>query len=344
MRSQHSGTFSVPVRLLFIGVAAVFLTLGLRALASILIPILFSLFATLIFAPLIHILQKRGIHPAVSVSLVILLFLLIMAGIGLIVVSAILQFNEMIPGYQSQFIDMTDSFTPYIASMESFSPGSVIRDIGLFLLASMAAIFMGAVNAVTTIGLIIITTAFLLIDAVGISRRVEREVEEHFVLAVKIRSLGLQVIDYVVIRTETNLVMGAGTAIVLLIAGVDFAILWGFLAFLLGYIPYIGIMIAIIPPAIIAFLQYGPLGALIIVVVILIINVLSDNVLFPSLAGRGLELSPSVVFLSLAYWGFVFGPAGAILSTPLTMVIRIILASSEETHWIGELLGETKKR
>jgi predicted PurR-regulated permease PerM len=344
MRDISTGTFTMPVRLLFIVTAAVILTIGISQLASILIPILFSLFATLILAPLIHKLQKKGIHPVVSVALVILLFLLIVMAIGLLVASAILQFNQLIPTYQSRLIETLNSLSIYLPSVENISLGTIALDIALFLLGSLASIFTGAVNAATTVGLIIITTAFLLIDAVGISKKVQREVEEHFALAANIKNLGQQVVDYMVIRTETNLVMGIGTAIILLIAGIDFAILWGFLAFVLGYIPYIGLLLAVIPPAILALLQYGPLGALAIIAAILIINALSENVLFPSLAGRGLELSPSVVFLSLVYWGYVLGPAGALLSTPLTMVVRTILASFEETHWLAELMGETKLR
>ncbi|MCQ6962692.1 AI-2E family transporter [Methanolobus chelungpuianus] len=344
MRDISTGTFTMPARLLFTVTAAVLLTIGISELASILIPILFSLFATLILAPLIHKLQKKGIHPVVSVALVILLFLLMVIAIGLLVVSAILQFNQLIPTYQSRLIETLNSLSIYLPSVENISLGTIARDIALFLLGSLASILTGTVNAATTVGLIIITTAFLLIDAVGVSKKVQREVEEHFVLAANIKNLGRQVVDYMVIRTETNLVMGIGTAVILLIAGVDFAILWGFLAFVLGYIPYIGLLLAVIPPAILALLQYGPLGALAIIAAILIINALSENVLFPSLAGKGLELSPSVVFLSLVYWGYVLGPAGALLSTPLTMVVRTILGSFEETHWLAELMGETKLR
>ncbi|MDN5309435.1 MAG: transport protein TqsA [Methanolobus sp.] len=346
MREIHTGTFSAPAKMLFISVAVVILTVGMRAIASILIPILFSLFATIIFAPLIYKLQKRGVPPVLSIALVILLFLLLFLVVSILTVSAILQFNELIPVYQSRLSERIDIFMQYIPSIENIdiSIASIARDVGIFLLGSFASIFTGAVSAATTIGLILITTAFLLIDAIGLSKKVQREVEEHFTLAVNVKNLGGQVMDYVVIRTETNLAMGIGTTIILLIANIPFAFLWGFLAFLLGYIPYIGLTLAIIPPAILALVQYGPLGALILIVVILIINGLSENLLFPSLAGKGLELSPSVVFLSLIYWGFVLGPAGALISTPLTMVVRTVLASFEDTHWLAELMGETKSK
>jgi predicted PurR-regulated permease PerM len=346
MKNLQTDTFSAPAKLLFIIVAVVLLTIGMRAIAPILIPILFSLFATLIFAPLIYKLQKRGVHPVISIALVILLFLVIVVVVSILTVSAILQFNELTPAYQSNLAERVDGLMEYIPYIENLdiSLGSIARDVGVFLLASLASIFSGTVSAATTVGLIIITTAFLLLDAVGISEKVQREVEERFTLAVNIKDLGGHVMDYAVIRTKTNLVMGIGTTIILLIADIEFAFLWGFLAFLLGYIPFIGLALAVIPPAILALLQYSPLGALAIVVAMLIVNGLTDNLLFPSLAGKGLELTPSVVFLSLIYWGFVLGPAGALLSTPLTMVVRTVLGSFEDTHWIAELMGESKNR
>ncbi|WP_094227690.1 AI-2E family transporter [Methanolobus psychrotolerans] len=346
MKNLQTDTFSAPTKLLFVIVAVVLLTIGMREIASILIPILFSLFATLIFAPLIYKLQKRGVHPVISIALVILLFLVIVVVVSIFTVSVILQFNELTPAYQSNLEERVDSLMEYIPYIENLdiSLGSIARDVGVFLLASLASIFSGTVSAATTVGLIIITTAFLLLDAVGISKKVQRETEERFTLAVNIKNLGGQVMDYAVIRTKTNLVMGIGTTIILLIADIEFAFLWGFLAFLLGYIPYIGLALAVIPPAILALLQYSPLGALAIVVAVLIVNGLSDILLFPSLAGKGLEISPSVVFLSLIYWGFVLGPAGALISTPLTMVVRTVLGSFEDTHWIAELMGESKSK
>ncbi|AFV24404.1 hypothetical protein Mpsy_2200 [Methanolobus psychrophilus R15] len=346
MKNLQTDTFSAPTKLLFVIVAVVLLTIGMREIAPILIPILFSLFATLIFAPLIYKLQKRGVHPVISVALVILLFLVIVVVVSILTVSAILQFNELTPAYQSNLTERVDSLMGYIPYIENLdiSLGSIARDVGVFLLASLASIFSGTVSAATTVGLIIITTAFLLLDAIGISKKVQREVEERFTLALNIKDLGGQIMDYVVIRTKTNLVMGIGTTIILLIADIEFAFLWGFLAFLLGYIPFIGLALAVIPPAILALLQYSPLGALAIVVAMLIVNGLTDNLLFPSLAGKGLELTPSVVFLSLIYWGFVLGPAGALLSTPLTMVVRTVLESFEDTHWIAELMGESKNK
>jgi len=130
------------------------------------------------------------------------------------------------------------------------------------------------------------------------------------------------------LRTEINLVGGIGVAILLLLGGIDFALLWGLLFFLFGYIPYLGFYMAAIPPMLLGLFEYGPIGALGVLAGISIINLLIENVIFPSIAGKGLKLSPSIVFLSLFYWSYVLGTAGALIAVPLTMAVKLILESS----------------
>ena len=144
-----------------------------------------------------------------------------------------------------------------------------------------------------------------------------------------------------IIRTETNLITAVGIVIVFLIGGIDFAILWGVLIFLLSYIPYIGLVLASIPPHMLALFKYGPVGALAVIVVILVINMLAENVIFPSLAGKGLKLSPGILFLSLIYWNYVLGTAGVLLSIPLTVILKIVFESFDETKWLARLMGPT---
>ncbi len=87
--------------------------------------------------------------------------------------------------------------------------------------------------------------------------------------------------------------------------------------------------------------KYGPVGALAGIVVILVINMLAENVIFPSLAGKGLKLSPGILFLSLIYWDYVLGTAGALLFIPLTVILKIVLESFDETKWLARFMGPT---
>lgn len=340
---MNVNSHSVPAKILLYSAAAIILTLGMQAISTILVPVFFSIFAYLIFAPLVHWLQRKGVPGTVSVGLVILLFIVVAIATGLLVVGSLLQLSTRIPNYETQLMIILEKLADYLPSA-GFSIESVLRDIGAFAFGITAGILTGVLNAGTTTGLIVITTTFLLLDAAGAPKKVQKEIESQSFLVLQVTEFGKNLINYIVIRTETNLLGGIGTAILLLIGGIDFAILWGILTFLLAYIPYIGFILAAIPPMLLGLFKYGPIGALAVLVGISIVNALVENVLFPSLAGKGLKLSPSVVFLSLFYWSYVLGTAGALIAIPLTMVVKMILESSEETHWLAKLMESSGSR
>jgi len=123
------------------------------------------------------------------------------------------------------------------------------------------------------------------------------------------------------------------------VLGVDFAILWGLLAFLLNYVPTIGSILAAVPPVPLAFVQFGPGKALLVAAGYIVINVVIGNLIEPRIMGKGLGLSTLVVFLSLLFWGWALGTIGMLLSVPLTMVVKIALEGHPNTRWAAVLLG-----
>jgi predicted PurR-regulated permease PerM len=88
-----------------------------------------------------------------------------------------------------------------------------------------------------------------------------------------------------------------------------------------------------------ALFKYGPVGALAVILVISIVDMLAENIVFPSLAGKGLKLSPGILFLSLIHWNYVLGTAGALLFIPLTVILKIVLESFDEIKWLARFMG-----
>ncbi len=148
---------------------------------------------------------------------------------------------------------------------------------------------------------------------------------------------------YLAIKTMTSLATGIVVSIWLSVQGVDFAIMWGVFAFLLNFVPNIGSIIAAVPAILLALIQLGPMHAVITTVGFLLVNIVIGSIIEPKVTGRGIGLSTLVVFLSLAFWGWVLGPVCMLLSVPLTMAVKIVLAGSSSTRWISIMLGSNRE-
>lgn len=330
---------SVPARILVYSTFAVVLTIGMREISTILTTVFFSIFIALMFTPLVRWFKRKGISGVLSVILVILLLTLIFSVLGVLIVGASIEIGSQLPNYQIQFIEILEMFSSYLPPTEELSVQAILRSV-ISLAVSLTVSFLnGLINAGATVGVIIVTAAFLLLDAARTQEKTEEKAEEESVLGSRLNKFGRNLVEYIVIRTEVNLVTATGIAVILLIGGIDFAVFWGVLAFFLGYIPYVGLALTTIPPALFGLLQYGIIGALAVIIAISIVNALAENVIFPSLAGKGLKLSPAIVFLSLLYWNYVLGTAGMLLATPLAMILKIILGSFEETKRLARLMG-----
>ena len=147
--------------------------------------------------------------------------------------------------------------------------------------------------------------------------------------------------QYLWIKTIVALAVGTLIYFALLIIGIEYALLWALIAALMNYIPNIGSIIASIPAVLFALVQSGTGGAIWTLVSFMVIYNVVGNFVEPKIMGKGLGLSTLVVFLSLLFWGLIFGTVGMVLSVPITMAIKIILEQNEKTRWISLILGTT---
>jgi predicted PurR-regulated permease PerM len=139
-------------------------------------------------------------------------------------------------------------------------------------------------------------------------------------------------------------VFGLLTAIVdtvaLLALGVPLAVLWGLLAFITNYIPYVGFFIGIVPPAVLALLEGGWPRLLLVVIIYLVVNFVLCSLVQPRYIGDAVGLSLTVVFLSLGFWAWMLVPLGAVLAVPLTLLVKAVLVDAHpRLAWMSTLLG-----
>jgi predicted PurR-regulated permease PerM len=180
---------------------------------------------------------------------------------------------------------------------------------------------------------------FMLWEAMILPEKLHAAHKDSAIDPERLRHLVGRLQHYLLLKTVISLMVGVASGVLAWAVGVDFALFWGFLAFLLHYIPNIGAFLAGVPACLLALLQLGPARALVLALGFLVINTVFGNLLEPAVMGRGLRLSPLVVFLALVIWGSIWGALGMILSVPLTVALRIVFESIESTRWLAALLG-----
>jgi predicted PurR-regulated permease PerM len=264
---------------------------------------------------------------------ILVVFIVVIAG-------SFFQIISDLPRYQAELETAPELLSPSLSTLGIDPASFTVQNLIGALSADAGGMLMSISNMVVVSALILLTTLFLLFEARGFSSKLQAIVEEFRPGELdRFTTLAQKNVDYIVIRVKVNLVMAIGTTIILALVGVKYALFWGFLAFLLGFVPYIGFWLAVIPPMLIAWVDLGPAYAIVVLAGSGIMNLLAEYVLFPQLAGRGLELSAAMVFISLIVWGWILGGIGVLLAVPLTLCVQLICELFEETRWIGVLLG-----
>ena len=115
--------------------------------------------------------------------------------------------------------------------------------------------------------------------------------------------------------------------------------MWGILAFFLSFIPWIGLPLAVAPAVVLALAEHGLTSALLVIAGVVLINVLAENAVSPMLMGRGLSLSPTVLFIGFIFWAWLLGGPGAFLAAPLTIFLVLMLETFPETRWLASVMG-----
>jgi predicted PurR-regulated permease PerM len=180
---------------------------------------------------------------------------------------------------------------------------------------------------------------FLLGEGPAMMSRLRTSVSEDNPQVERLTTVGRSVVRQFGLRAIVNLVTGAGVTIMLFLLGVDFPLLWGILTFFLSFVPYIGLVLAVTPAVVLALAEFGLDRALLVIAGVIVINVLAENVLSPLMMGRGLNLSPTIVFLSFIVWAWLLGGPGAFLALPITLFVAVMLDTFPETRWLASIIG-----
>jgi predicted PurR-regulated permease PerM len=315
--------------------------LGMRAAGDLLAPFLFAVLLAIITVPLIQWLRGKGAPSWLALGLTIVLFLVVIAGFIWLVTYSVNQFASSVSDYQARFSELAQTIDNSLARFD-IDIDSVSEDeggAGRQIVEAAAGFIGGLASGLANWGLILMTGVFLLVDGLSTSRKVNSMVEEGDTSVQRIQEYTGSVRRFMSITAGIGFITAIANMIFLWALGVDFVILWGILSFVLNFVPNIGFIISLIPPAIMALLEFGVGRALIVVAGFIVINGFAENVIKPRYIADDLDLSVATSFVSLTLWTWVLGPLGAILAVPLTILVQSLLAAREETRWIAYMMG-----
>jgi predicted PurR-regulated permease PerM len=313
------------------GAAVVVLTAGIRAAAGVLNPVLMAGFLALLLQPLVRRLNRLGVAGGGAVALVV--FALILAGLALagFVGISLRQVALEIPEYSARLEQISTSTTTMLEARGIDAAAyvqSALRgpQLGRTVLNATGAVAGAFGNMLLTLFIF----AFMLGGMWEMERRASKRARDHSPLAAQFVEFSDTLRGYMAVRTVLGIVAAVLDYVVLVTLGVDYALLWGVLSFLLSFVPNIGFALSMLPPMLLALLEHGWVSALIVFVAYQVINTTIDNVIGPRFVGKQMNISALLSFLSVLFWTWLLGPTGAILAVPLTVLVRDLAESTAD--------------
>ncbi len=339
------GSFSLPtLGLVAIVVAAVALSLGLlRDLSDIIAPTFLALNLMIAAYPLYTGMRKVR-TPKVVAALVTMLtvFIVLIVGVGAIV-WCITQIVIVLSTHSAEFTSLYVSLINWLGQfgldeqglldqLRSISPSSILNFAGSILSGTSAAT---SLIVVTLVGVV-----FMTMDVPSVVERLEILQRAQPGLTRSIFSVTLGIRRYWVVTTVFGLIVALINGGIITILGVSLPLVWIMLTFITNYIPNIGFVIGLFPPALLALVEKGPGAALAVIISFSVINFVLQSIIQPKFTGDAVGITPIVSFMSLLLWAWVFGALGVLIALPATLTVKALLIDPDpRLRWVNAFLS-----
>lgn len=335
----------VGVRFLVAAASLIVLVAGLRAAQTVLVPFVFAVFLAVLGAAPLSWLRRHRVPSVLAVFIVALIIAGLFILAAFLLGASINEFSGALPRYQGRFHELQASLNSYLGRYQiQLSATNVLSAADPHAVMDLfTKTLRGVGTALSATFLVIVFVLFMLFEAAEFKQKLKAAFGSEQSLG-RFEQTVSEIQRYLGIKTVTSVSTGVMVGLLTYMVGLDFPVLWGMVAFLMNYIPVIGSILAAIPAILLALVQLDLSSVSIIAIGYLVINNVISNVIEPIFMGRGLGLSPLVILLSLAFWGWIWGPVGMLLSVPLTMVAKILLEHSKELRWLAILMGGRAQR
>jgi AI-2 transport protein TqsA len=325
--------------------SAIIIIAGIHFAASVVNVILLSFLLAMSVTPLMAWLINKRVKPGLAVALTVVAVLAVGLSLATMVGVSISQMITDLPAYEPRLIQLRDATTGLLGrfgvdistllSSQQLSPDRIISVVRDVLGAALGTVSMSLI--------ILLIVVFILIEAAGHLGNVKEGKEDKGMMA-RYFTFGKDVRKYIGIVSLTGILTAVGNTILLVAVGVDYPVLWGVLSFLLNFVPSIGFVISLVPPAALALIVYGWERAVVVVVGFFIINAISENVIKPRFMKKGFDVSLLLIILSLIVWTWALGPVGTIVGVPLTMVLYRVQAEMAESENAARLPASSEPK
>ncbi|MFH0976843.1 MAG: AI-2E family transporter [Spirochaetota bacterium] len=329
------------IRFLVIAAALVIIIGGINQAQSVLVSFLVAVFLAMLGTPPVLWLERKHIPSVVAVLIVVTVMVIILMIVGGFVGASLNSFTDAMPSYQQRIREQVTALNVLLVKKGMrITEKMLLEYINPEALMRLAVGMLGGLGtALSNIILILLTVTFILLEASSFPIKLRAIIGDPLQSFAQYTKFVDDIKRYMIIKTGISMTAGILIGLWLYILGVDFPVLWGFIAFLMHYVPNVGSIIAAIPAVLLSLVQLGPGYALLSAAGYLAVNFIFGNVVEPRLMGWRLGLSTLIVFLSLIFWGSLLGLIGVVLCIPLTMTLKFACENNKSTQWIAVLLG-----
>ena len=341
-----SSTFPQAALVLVGAAAAIFALVGLRQLDWLVGPVFLALVMVLLVHPLHEWLRRHHV-PAAAALLILLLAIygLILAIVAIVVIS-LARLARLIPTYAAELGVLVRGIRDQLAAVgvgpeQARALTATIDPSGA--VAVLTSVLSQSVSLGASVVFLLSLLLFMGVDATGVGSRMASLRAQRPQLAAALRSFADNTRRFLGVTTIFGLLTGLADALLLLWLGIPLALLWGLLAVVSNYIPYVGFVIGVIPPALLALLIGGWDLMTFVIVAYIVLNSLLTSLIQPYFMGNAVGVSTTVTIVALVLWGWVLGPLGAILAIPLTLLCKAVLVDADpRATWVNALIGSSK--
>jgi AI-2 transport protein TqsA len=320
-----------PTTLLVSLACVVIVIVGMRYAAGILSPILLALFVVMGLSPILGWLRRRGLPPWLAIVIVLLGFLAFAGAFVGVLASSTGQLDSQLPIYEENLGEMLDDGQVWFTAHGVDVSGLASDVLTAEKIMGWASSLLGSVvDALSNVVLMLFIVIFMLSQVYSFPGTMYQKLKLSKRFEQSFKEFGNVTRSYIFTKGWLAALASVVNIAVYFAFGVDFALLWGLLFFVLSFIPNIGFVISVIPPFCITLLENGLTRAVLVLAVVIVLNTVVDNVIAPRFMGRSVGLSTLAVFLSLVIWAWVLGPVGALISVPLTLMVKLLFLDSYE--------------